>query len=238
VLMRLQRKYILALIALIVSQISLAQNDFGLWFGGQIKAPITKQVDLALETEMRLGENATQMDTRFISPSVKWKAHKHVRVGAEYRLSSVPFNSSTTNRSYTHRYGFDLEFRKIMDFIDKKSKLGLSMRLRSTTELETQKRTKNTLRYKINFDYNIPKSKLKPYISGEFFYRFNNQVTYTATEVIATNAVNKLRLKIGVEYPVKKRHTLKFYSLMQKQILSQDSEFIVGVSYGFRLKMK
>ena len=237
-LMLLRRKYILGLLGLIFSQLSFSQNDFGLWFGGQIEAPIMEQVDVTLETEMRLGDNATQMDTRFVSPSVKWKAHKHVRIGAEYRLSSIPFNSSTTNRSYTHRYGFDLEFRKIMDLINKKSKLGISMRLRSTTELEMQKRTKNTLRYKINFDYNIPKSKLKPYVSGEFFYRFNNQLTYTATEVIATNAVNKLRLKIGVEYPVKKRHTLKFYSLMQKQLLSQDSEFILGVSYGFRLKMK
>jgi hypothetical protein len=85
----------------------------------------------------------------------------------------------------------------------------------------------------LKFDYNIPKSKLEPFISGELFYRFNNQLTYTATEVVATNAINKLRMKVGASYKIKGGHSLKLYTLIQKQLLSQETEMILGLGYGF-----
>ncbi len=227
--------YFILVFGLLLSHSSVGQTDFGVWMQGDIKSEISDRLSLGLETQLRLDDNAGHIKNRFLSPSISFKAHKFVQLGTSYRLSSVPFNSSIINRVYAHRYTFDLEFQKIMDLINDKSDLGISMRLRETTELESQNLTENTLRYKLKFDYSIPKSKLKPFLAGELFYRFNNQLTYTSTNVVATNAINKLRLKFGFTYKMKRGHSLKFYSLIQKQLVSQRSDFILGVSYSYKL---
>ena len=230
--MRLKSCYLLLLV-LLPSLSTFGQNDFGVWVGAEAKKEISKRFDVALQAQLRLDDNATHHQKSFVSPSISFKAHKHMALGAAYRLSSVPFNSSTSNRAFAHRYTFDLEFRKLIDLIKDGSRLGASIRLRETTELEDQKLTENTLRCKLKFDYNIPKSKFEPFISGELFYRFNNQLTYTATEVVATNAINKLRMKVGASYKIKGGHSLKLYTLIQKQLLSQETEMILGLGYGF-----
>lgn len=231
-------KYIGVLVCMVLGLNASAQSDFGTWFGAELKAPIASNFDLALEGQLRMDENSTHLSAAFLSPSITWSASKYLRFTGAYRMSNVPFNSSTINRVYTHRYSLDFEFRKILGLIADYDKFGLSMRVRGTSELESGERTENTLRFKLNADYNFENSKIEPYISGELFYRFNEQVSYTFTEVTTHSGINKMRLKLGASYAVKKRHVVKIFSIYQKQIRSQQSEFILGASYSHTLKFK
>ncbi|MDX2359312.1 MAG: DUF2490 domain-containing protein [Crocinitomicaceae bacterium] len=228
-----------AIAALIVSANSArAQNDFGLWTSLEFSAPVTKDIKLGLNAQARFDNSVTRMNNAFLSPFIKWNAHKYFSVGANYRLQSVPYNGSTSNRVLSQRFTIDLEFRNITKLISKDSRLGLTLRLRGTSKIRKEKLTQNYLRFRLKADYNIPKTKLKPYIAAEMFLHFNDQIVYTFTEVRTKHNFNALRARLGFEYPIMKQHSVKFFGQYERQLISGKNDFVIGVGYAYDLKIK
>jgi len=234
--MQLKALFRITIVFLCFSVQSIAQSDFGLWTGLELNVPITKDIKFGLESQARFDNNVSRTKEAFISPYVKWDMKKYFRVGVNYRLSSVPYNSTVLNRVFSHRYTLDLEFRNILDLFSNKNKIKLAMRLRATNEHEREKLNKNYLRYKIKADYNLPKTKLEPSLSAEFFYHFNDQIVYTFNEVKTFNRINKFRLRLGFEYPLSKKHTINIFSIYQHQIAGADHSFIIGAGYSFSMR--
>ena len=195
-----------------------AQNDFGIWSGLELNAPITKDINIGVEVETRFDRNASRMKTAFISPFAGWEVSKHFKVGVNYRLSSSPYSALTDNRIASHRYALDIEFRNILELINVKPRLGLTLRLRGTKEFENLKRTDNYLRLRIKADYSTSKSKFEPYFYAELFYHLKDQITYTYSEVKTFNTINKFRASIGLKYSISKQHEIKLFSIYQSQI--------------------
>ncbi len=168
-----------------------------------------------------------------------WKPFKHLETGLSYRFSSVPYSDETTNRVGKHRVTADFTFRKIESLLlSKKSRIGLSMRLRGTTEQQFKERTENTLRLKFKFEYNLPKTKLDLFTSTEVFYRFQRDLVYTFTQIESVNAVNKYRVKLGVSYPIGDKHSIKLFGMQQWRYPDGSSELVVGLGYSFNINSK
>lgn len=225
---------------LILTKTSLGQNDFGLWTGVEVNSSITKDIKIGLEGQARFDNNASKMKETYCSPSIKWDILKMLRVGFNYRLSNIPYNSTSTNRINTHRYTFDLDLRNLMNLREKKSDFDLSLRIRGTREYEALKRTQSYLRFRLKADYNIPKTKVTPFLAVELFYHFNDQITYSFNEVTATHGANKLRTIVGADIPIdkKKRHVINAFGMYQGQFSENKNAFILGIGYSFDFDLK
>lgn len=226
------------LIILFTSSLGFGQSDFGTWAGLELKTSLTKKLDVSLEGQSRFDRNSTRLKTAFVSPGLKFKIHDHVRVGVDYRFSSVPFNNTISNRIYTHRFTLDAEFRDILDLLIDKSRLDLTLRVRGTHEREFNKQDDNYLRARLKASYNIKKSKFEPNVSVEIFYHLNNQIEYTFTEVRTHHAVNKFRVRLGLDYNLKKRQQISLFGIYQRQLFSLENDFILGLSYSYEIKFK
>jgi hypothetical protein len=231
------RQLILSLCCAMIASVSFAQSDLTSWLGAGMKYSVNKEWKVGLEVQSRNDLRTGGFNSTFLSPSVSWRPMKHFETELSYRLSSVPYSNSTSNRVGKHRFTVDFTFRKIEQLMfDKKSRLGISLRLRGTNEHEREERTENTLRLKLKLQYNLPKTKLDLFASTELFYRFQRDVIYTFTEVQSVSAINRYRARLGVSYPVGDQHEIKLFGAPQWDFPDQTSEFVLGLGYSFDFK--
>lgn len=236
--MRISRLF-LGLFCLIFSSTTTAQSDLSAWIGAEAKYEINKDWSLGLEAQSRTDLRFGKVNALLLSPSVSWKPMKYVETGLSYRMTSVPYSNATTNRVGKHRLTADVTFRKIEDLIlSKKSRLGLSLRLRGTTEHQAEKRAENTLRLKFKLEYNLPKTKLDLFASTELFYRFQRDLVYTFTEVQSVSATNKYRIKLGASYPLGDQHSIKLFGMHQWRYPDGTNEFVLGLGYSYDFKSR
>jgi hypothetical protein len=216
----------------------MAQSDLSAWIGADLKCDLSKKWSLGLEAQSRTDLRQRKLDAFLISPSISWKPKKHLVTGISYRATNVPYSKNTTNRVFSHRITADVTFQKLEDFfLPKKSRLGISLRLRGTTEQQAEKRTENTLRLKFKLEYNLPKTKLDLFASTELFYRFQRDLVYTFSEVQSINAINKYRVKVGLSYPFGPS-TIRIYGLSQWRYPNDSNELLIGLSYSYEIKTK
>ena len=216
-----------------------AQSDLSSWLSAEAKYELNKDWTIGLEVQSRNDLRSGGFNSTFLSPSVSWRPVKYFEGGVSYRLTSVPYSNSTTNRVGKHRLTADFTFRKIESLIfSKKSRLGMSIRLRGTTEHQEEERTENTLRLKFKLEYNLPKTKLDLFASTEVFYRFQRDLIYTFAEVQSVNAINKYRVKVGASYPLGDQHEIKFFGMPQWRYPDRASEFVFGLGYSYQINSK
>ena len=229
---------ILGLFCLLFTSVN-AQSDLSSWLSAEAKYELNKDWTIGLEAQSRNDLRYGKLNTLFLSPSLSWKPMKHIETGLSYRFSSVPYSNETTNRVRKHRITADFTFRKIESLLfSKKSRVGLSLRLRGTTEHQAEERTENTLRLKFKLEYNLPKTKLDLFASTEAFYRFQRDVIYTFSEVQSVNAINKYRVKFGASHSIGDQHSIKLFGIHQWRYPDGTNELVVGLGYSFTIKAK
>ncbi|NRA12089.1 MAG: DUF2490 domain-containing protein [Crocinitomicaceae bacterium] len=214
-----------------------AQNDFGVWTGVDVRVPIIKKLDAGLQLESRFTNNVSTVDQSFVSPYLKFNLHKHIGLGVAYRFGNRPTTGLLGGETY-HRIGLDANFKDLLDLFMDKSRLELDARIRLTHATDAGDLNNDYFRTRVKLGYNIPKTKLKPHVAAEFFLHFNDQMTYTSTSLTANHRFNKYRLRLGLEYPINKRHKLNVYYLVQPKIESVDTDFILGLGYKYKVKWK
>jgi hypothetical protein len=215
---------------------SVAQKDFGLWTGVDVRIPILKKLDVGVELQSRFESNVSQVERSFVSPYVKYELHKYVRLGLDYRLSNLPTGGGFFGSEYTHRTTLDIELKNLVELVQKKARLDLTARIRATHEVESGDLNNTNLRGRLKIAYNLPKTKLEPHVAAEVFYHFNDQISYTFSSVETRHRVSKYRLRAGLSYPLTKQHSVKLYYIVEPRIESTRTDFILGVGYAFKLK--
>lgn len=227
----------LGFICLMCSTTVEGQSDFSNWAGVEAKFDLSKDWKVGVEAQSRTDLKLGRFDALLLSPSISWELAKHFEADLSYRLTSVPYSNSTTNRVEKHRITADFSFVKIEKFfLKKKTRLGMSLRLRGTTEHQAEERTENTLRLKFKLEYNLPKTKLDLFASTEVFYRFQRDLVYTFTEVEAVNAIDKYRVKFGIQQPLGDQHSIKLFGMHQWRYPDGTNEIVIGLGYSFSLR--
>jgi hypothetical protein len=228
--------FIVLAFATFASFFSHAQNDFGAWTGVDISAKLNNDTKFGLEVQSRFSRNLTKTDEVFFSPFVKYDVNKLIRVGADYRYTNLIGKVNDA-----HRICFDIEARNLVDLIKDGSRFNMSFRTRFTHEYQKTKRNDDYFRCKFDFEYNLPKSKLKPEVGAELFYHFADQISYTFTSVTSRSRINKFRLKAGLSYPITKNQDLSVFYMIQSRTQESKTDYILGIGYSYdigKLKKK
>lgn len=233
------RQLFLGLCCAMLASASYAQSDLSSWLSVGTKYSVNKEWSCGLELQSRNDLRSGDFNSIFLAPNVSWRPVKHFETELSYRLSSIPYSNSTSNRILKHRFTVDFTFRKIEQLIfSKKSRLGIALRLRGTNEHELEERTENTLRLKLKLQYNLPKTKLDLFASTELFYRLERDVIYTFAEVQTVNAINRYRVRLGASYPIGDQHEIKFFGAPQWNYPDETAEVVFGLGYSFDFKSK
>jgi hypothetical protein len=201
-----------------------------------LRVPLTKKMDAGLEIEMRFHDNVRKVNTSFLSPYVKVEVHKHLGVGVNYRLSNEPDGQGVFGSTNLHRFTLDLEAKKLIALFSKDSPYDAAVRMRYTHETALGDLNNDYWRTQIELKYDWKQFNLKPEISAEFFYHFNDQVSYTFNEVRTHNRFNKYRIRLGMAYALNKRSEVKLFYMLQSQFESPKADYILGFGYAYRFK--
>ena len=227
-------KVLLFIIAFPISVWS--QSDFRAWTGADIRIPVTQKFTTGLEAQSRFKSNLNEVEEVFVSPYVRYEIQKHIQLGVDYRLSNSDENGAFFGVRNTHRWTLDLRFRDLEKFIWDKTRFSINTRLRGTHAYSRTDENNSNIRFQLKVDYNLPKTKLTPFLSTEFFYHLNDQISYTFTDVETHSRFSKYRIRGGVNYPWSKRNSIKLFYIYEPEIQGPEKQFILGVGYRYRMK--
>ena len=170
------------IVLLITSFYSFSQeSDLQSWYVFSVNKKIVKKTDLAIKSGLRLRENSTLYSKSFFDVRIKRKLSKKFTLGAGYRHAinrDIRFNFSVAHRFYS-----DINYK---NKLYKRISYSIRNRWQKQGSMDS---FKTTLRQKFSLMYNIRKTKLKPEISTEYFFRF-------------LDGINKLRSTLSVSYPI------------------------------------
>ncbi|PWH86114.1 DUF2490 domain-containing protein [Brumimicrobium oceani] len=217
-------KYFLFLLLLVLSTIASAQitEDARLWTGISISKEFN-DLEFTLGTEYRLDENFSHTDKVLGEIGAEYKLSKRFSAGANYRYAR---DNDYEEYSYELSHRFDIGVEYDIKFWEFKFKNRVKYQIQTAPIEEnnpTYIRNKTTLEYKIE----NKKKDIKPFISYEFHYQLNDQMT-----------INRSRFSAGSKFDLNKRNSIKLFYIYEYKFNRKNLQVghIYGVSYSIDLK--
>ena len=171
------------------------QQDAQLWKGLVLqKTLLHKRLQLSLNEEVRLRDNMSTVRTSFTDLSAHYRVLKRLSVGLGYRYAVRPDINS-------HRLYSDVTWRPKL-----KGRFGIVLRTRLQHDRDRLDQDL-TLRPRLLIDYNLPKTKLEPYVAAEPFFRLDQQGNF-----------DHFRLYGGLKYPLRKKVELRLGYIYARDI--------------------
>ena len=218
---------------LLLSHLSFAQT------GLLLDAGLSKKWNKSLKSSIELGYRQNfgkGFDRIYADFGQAVKLIDGLKISAAYRLvlNEKGDQLILTEQQLSNRFQLGIDF-DILDAFDIGSKR-LQLSLNSTQQwgLEAQKRTNSIWRNKITFGYDIKHFPITPFVSAEHFYRWNANVTYTATDVIITGETVQWRYFIGASFELPKQHSLKIQFGLRDR--ASGVQAIMRASYQYNFK--
>lgn len=196
---------------------SHAQNqDFGLWTGFEFERKINKRFDIEGEIGHRLKDNLNQRDESFAGIGISW-SKKRFSLSTGYRFTN---EKTDENHRIAHRVVFQGSYNHKLNRLTFQYRPRLQIQYKAINSSKNGHLPESFLRNRFKLDYNIKGIPLKPLISYELFYRFN-QYTDKKTErqrwVLGMNYKldnnNRIGLAFIIHESLNTTNTLKRYIL-------------------------
>jgi hypothetical protein len=218
---------------LLWSQISIAQTGLWLDAGLSKKWAKTQSTGIDLGFRQNLG---TGFDRLYIDLNHAAKVMDGVKLQAAYRLvlNEKGDQLQLSPNLLAHRYqlGFDFSILDAFDAGPKRLELSWSSTQQWTTQ--TGKRNSSIWRNKLSLSYDIKNFPLTPMFSAEHFYRWNANVTYTATDVIVSGATIQWRYFVGAQIELPKSHSMRLLVGLRER--ATGIQPLVRASYQYTIK--
>lgn len=192
--------------------------DIQLRIAPEISYNITKKLKLSAGFRTSFINNISSFQRNNIEVSLDYDLPKKFNIGIGYRYST----------SYSNDYHRLFAYLKYNYKINKKFSIEPSIKYQFQTDffdseyMQFYKAGKHTLRPKITFNYNIPKSKFDISFAPELFLRFYNHQTLA----------HRMRYSLGADYSFKygnKLGILFFYDDYLKA--SSQDRFVTTIKY-------
>lgn len=237
--MKKKHIYAIGFLALLCSTslVSFAQQganitlrDFELWSAAKVKYKATEKLTLGLEQQLRLKNDASQVDQYFTEFDLKKQVSNSIHYGIGLRYVRDNDNQGEVQGYENYfRYNIDLGYRhKVQQF-----KLNYRLRFQRKNELGVTKAqgdiANNHLRFKVEANYNIKKWKLDPEVSTEIFYNLANGENF-----------NKFRFTAGTQYKLKRVGSIGLFYRIERELQSSypQTTYIAGFKYTYTIKRK
>ncbi|MCO5274530.1 MAG: DUF2490 domain-containing protein [Flavobacteriales bacterium] len=209
-------------------------NDAQLWFSaatefkpfrkkqGQVaQARFFRKLRATVELDLRLKENASELNQTNINAGLFYAITNYMRVGSEYRYSiRDPYSA---NR---HRIDAQLRFK------GKKGRLDGDFRTKYQHSFVAPKKLRTELRNRIGLEYDIPKWKLDPIVNVESFTALH----YTGNRLVG------MRYDLGTEFRLdkNKQTTLEITLRHDREmnIKEPDHAWVLALAFEYSPKKK
>lgn len=224
------------------------ENDYGLQLGADATYKINKKWSVGAEAAMRTRNDFRTMDRWSAGVDVAYKWRKYLKFSAGYAFlydnneEKINYDESGTLTKWRPSYwGIRHRFSVSATGSIDAGRFSFSLRERWQYTYRPQKTVdrydfsdeewedkimnstnRNVLRSRIQVEYDIPKCKVDPYVSAEFY----NSMRLQKTRIIA-----------GVEWKITKKHALDIFYRCQFVNNDDDNEkntHIIGVDYKFK----
>ena len=187
-------------------------NDFNTWTGFKIQKGITKKLDVFIAPQLRL--DGAKILKYFGEVGLKYKISKNFSSAGGYRYTIDSKKKGGTKP--VQRAFLDLNGKL------EQGDLKYKMRLRYTNDKDLEDLDfSNKLRLKVDFEYDIPKSKISPSIFAEAFRSIDNQ------------NMSKYRFGVSADYKISKRMDLSLSYLLDYVLSDDENIHIVALKYAY-----
>ncbi len=198
-------------------------NDFGTWWGAEVRKTFLKDFKTGVRIETRLNENSEFVKNFYISPYFKYSPLKWLTLGLNYRFDNR-YQRAEKYFSQRHRVAFDLEFT----YEIKRFELGY----RNRTQLQWENEYSSSIEYPLAFNrnqvslkYKWPNLPFSTMISGELWL-----------PMVLNTDLSKFRLVVGQEYRLKEKHRFQLRFIFQTDLNSTGEiwrDYIISTRYIF-----
>ncbi|MFT4521584.1 MAG: hypothetical protein ACI8ZN_000521 [Bacteroidia bacterium] len=228
---------IISVLILISALNSTAQNgtyvtvqDLELWSAVEVKYKLNKRWSFQLEEQWRLKDNARITDQYFteLSATRTFKKKLFVTIGGRYIGENDNVGKIQGYENHL-RWMFDLGYKQKMNRFELQGRVRYQTKNELGISKEEGDLADNTLRFKLASEYNIPKWKFDPELSGEIF-----------RDVSDLKDFSKFRFTVGTSYSFKKLGKLAAFYRLEKQLNTTypKTTNIVAVKYAYTFKHK
>jgi hypothetical protein len=211
-----------ALFLTVISPAKAQENDFMIWSGYSLTKNFNPSWSARIRQEIRLRENATQVQKSFTDVGVRYRFSKHLRFALHYRYNHNVRRDFTF--SSRHRINADLIFRYKWNPVVVNYRLRYQQNYRDIFSSETGLVPRQFLRHKLQSHLDLNK-KWSPYIFTEVFH----------TPYINDFRFIQSRLGTGISYEINRNNNVTLYYMYRatRNVNNPRNDFILG----FRLNV-
>jgi hypothetical protein len=195
-------------------------QDFGAWIGVNGEKKITQKLAVSLSQEIRLNENASEVETFFTDCGLGYKI-KAFKFSANYRfINKREINNFYSNR---HRTYLDITYKQKIKKFQFSFRERLQVQFTDYLYSETGKIPRYLARHRLLVKY-LPDKRIKPYIGTEM---------HIAILKMNENYINEIRGIAGITYELNKSNELELFFIHKREVNVRDPwwEYIIGFSY-------
>jgi hypothetical protein len=201
-------------------------DDFQLWSGVSLDISITKKISFEIEEEVRLKDNAAEIDMYFTDAGISYNFWNNFKLAGNYRY--IRKYEPEGVYSNMHKYYIDLEYENNIRRWEYSIRTRYQSRYRNIRSSELGFKPENHSRNKVCLAYDIYRSPLKPELCCEIYYQLNNP---------DGNKIDKIRLSPGLNYSINRANRIKIFYMIEKELSVKNpaTNYILGIGYTYRL---
>jgi hypothetical protein len=197
-------------------------DDFGTWWGAEVRKTFARDFRASLQAEYRLNENSSSTKNFYIAPAIRYAPLKWLYLNAGYRFDNR-FQKEDRYFNQRHRFNFDIGFTYELKRFD--------LEYRTRFQLQWENYFSSKIEYPIMFSRNLigvtfkwPQLPLSTSASGELWL-----------PIESNTELSKFRFILAQEYKVTKQHRIQLRFVFQTDLNSTEiwRDYILSTRYIF-----
>jgi hypothetical protein len=215
----------------------LAQAQYQTWYGVELGFKPVKKTKVELGLQHRMN-GIKEWSRSYVQAKFHVKVVDGVQLFSGYRFGLLPNSNSDLDlnpTTYRHRTALGITINPTDWMLDKtRLSFGLTAQMQWNRAKFSRERT--VFRSKVNAKYDIEHFPLSPFISGEYFYDFKRDISYTEDEVLIEGGTKAFRWFGGFEIELPKSHSFQLALGKRTAFLSNRSYWIASLTYHVRIQ--
>lgn len=217
-----------------------AQQPLLLWTsaGAQYKAGKNWNFECAIQNRWDVTNQVVTQQS--FSGDIVFGGIKKIDLLVNYRWSRFPNEHSEINQEQwasANRLGLGGEWR-IFKTLIKNSSHQLNYRVLLQSETALFKRDKNILRQRLLLKPDLKGKKWNPFVSAEFFYRFNAEQYWIDDQLMVQGAAREWRWTGGLSYKINPRNKLQLSASFRDFQNNKTDYCLANLDYSFNINPK
>jgi len=202
-------------------------RDFGVWGTVSFGTDVTDDIDLSIEQEVRMEQNASVAGVIFTSLGLDYRFSRPFQVGINYRF--ILNDREPGLYGHRHRVMLDLQYRQII------RQWTFAYRARGQSEVRT-------INYADEYGF-APTFDLRNTFKGvyqlnrrfELYGSFDLRVLWRDADIPDFRGVDRFRYRLGTDILLAREQSIGIFIQHQREInvAEREVEFVIGLEYKF-----